>query len=946
MRNKTTRFISLLLALVMVFSLTITGYAAERTPLLALHGDGKEPALGGRVTVCVDTTVDAVVADGKLTIRYDSQKLQFLSAKAGEAWRDDTDLSLQVNSSEAGRLVLAFAGEEPAMVGTVIDLSFQAVAEGASAVMVTEAGSYVTGAEHYTLEARTVVEVGGHNWSQWQVSKAATCTEPGEKTRTCTLCNEEETQAIPANGAHSWGEWKTIQEATCTTNGVQERECSLCHEKETKLILELGHSYAEEVVKPTCDQPGSKNIVCDDCGAIVTADIPIPPNGHQPGEWTVKTPSTCVNKGEEVKICSVCQQEVDSREIAATGIHTPSEWIIDTPQDCLNNGSKHKECTVCHTVLETEVIPSTGEHNFVGTVITPATCTTDGVISYTCNGCHTSHNEVIPKTGHQYKATVTQQATCVEDGIMTYECAVCGDSYTEPIPSDGSHDWGDWVNLTPSTCTEQGTRRHICNRCNEIEVEYLPLAAHNYSSEYTIDIQPTGTVKGEKSRHCLVCDARTDITDMGYCQHENTDGQWYIEREATCTLAGEKYQICSDCGDICNITEIPLLPHDYEQVGVLTPNTCTTDGVAQLRCTVCGDETTEALPAFGHTIGYWRVVTPATCSEAGKEERHCVTCDALMAERQIPAKGHGSFDWVVTLEPTCTENGSKAYTCGECGYVEKTETIAALGHSERFVSLVEPTCTTDGFRTYICDRCGYTHQSVAAATGHKAGKWTVQKTATTLGSGLKVKTCTVCGEVVASEVIPQLDSVNSAAVFKDVKAGSWYKPAVDFAVGSGLFTGTGTDTFSPNTVMTRGMLVTVLGRLSGVDASKYTTCYFEDVKSGSYYYGYIEWARQTGVVDGTDTYIFEPDRAITRQEICKIMVTYSKSRDIALKNFYPKKTFKDEAKIAGWAKAYVTSCQRAGIVSGDDKGYFHPTSSATRAEVATILMNYYTNFIK
>ena len=141
MRNRTTRFISLLLALVMVFSLTLTGYAAERTPLLALHGDGKEPALGGRVTVCVDTTVDAVVADGKLTIRYDSQKLQFLSAKAGEAWRDDTDLSLQVNSSEAGRLVLAFAGEEPAMVGTVIDLSFQAMAEGASAVMVTEARS-------------------------------------------------------------------------------------------------------------------------------------------------------------------------------------------------------------------------------------------------------------------------------------------------------------------------------------------------------------------------------------------------------------------------------------------------------------------------------------------------------------------------------------------------------------------------------------------------------------------------------------------------------------------------------------------------------------------------------------------------------------------------------------------------------------------------------------
>ena len=107
MRNSSTRFVSLLLLWSLVFSLTLTGYAAERTPLLVLHGDEKEPVLNGRVTVCVDTTVDAVLADGKLTIRYDSQKLQFLSAKGGEAWRDNTDLSLQVNSNEAGKLVVA-----------------------------------------------------------------------------------------------------------------------------------------------------------------------------------------------------------------------------------------------------------------------------------------------------------------------------------------------------------------------------------------------------------------------------------------------------------------------------------------------------------------------------------------------------------------------------------------------------------------------------------------------------------------------------------------------------------------------------------------------------------------------------------------------------------------------------------------------------------------------
>ena len=125
------------------------------------------------------------------------------------------------------------------MVGTAICLSFQASAEGASSVMVVEEGSYVTGAEGYTLEARTVVEVGGHNWSQWKVIKAATCTEAGEESRTCLNCGEVEKRTVPATG-HQWGEWAVTKAATCTEAGEETRTCTLCGEKETRAIAATG----------------------------------------------------------------------------------------------------------------------------------------------------------------------------------------------------------------------------------------------------------------------------------------------------------------------------------------------------------------------------------------------------------------------------------------------------------------------------------------------------------------------------------------------------------------------------------------------------------------------------------------------------------------------------------------------------------------------------------
>ena len=114
------------------------------------------------------------------------------------------------------------------------------------------------------------------------------------------------------------------------------------------------------------------------------------------------------------------------------------------------------------------------------------------------------------------------------------------------------------------------------------------------------------------------------------------------------------------------------------------------------------------------------------------------------------------------------------------------------------------------------------------------------------------------------------------AKFTDIGT-HWGKEAIDYVVGRGLLSGISKTTFAPNTAMTRGMLVTALGRLAGVDIKAYTSNSFTDVKADSAFRPYIEWAYKKSVVQGIGSRQFAPDRAITREEIAAIFANYAKA---------------------------------------------------------------------
>ena len=180
---------------------------------------------------------------------------------------------------------------------------------------------------------------------------------------------------------------------------------------------------------------------------------------------------------------------------------------------------------------------------------------------------------------------------------------------------------------------------------------------------------------------------------------------------------------------------------------------------------------------------------------------------------------------------------------------------------------------------------------------------------------------------------------NPAPAFTDIH-NHWAADNILFAASRGLLSGTSDTTFSPNTGMTRGMFVTALGRLAGINPDSYKTGKFTDVKADAYYAPYVNWAAQNGIVEGVTATTFAPDTNINREQMAVIMANYAKKLGYDLPKPLQTVTFADNAQISSWAKNAVRAMQQAGILAGKNGNKFDPKGTATRAEVATVLRRF------
>jgi len=173
--------------------------------------------------------------------------------------------------------------------------------------------------------------------------------------------------------------------------------------------------------------------------------------------------------------------------------------------------------------------------------------------------------------------------------------------------------------------------------------------------------------------------------------------------------------------------------------------------------------------------------------------------------------------------------------------------------------------------------------------------------------------------------------------FIDVNEGHWFYDDVKYVHQNGLFAGTSANTFSPQMPMTRGMVVTVLGRLAGIDIADYSGDSFDDVNTVQWYAPYVKWAAELGIVSGVGNNNYAPDADISRQDLAVILYNYAVKMGITLPETETAADFDDGSDIAGYASAAVTAMQKAGIINGKPGNVFDPSGTATRAEVAAML---------
>lgn len=462
-----------------------------------------------------------------------------------------------------------------------------------------------------------------------------------------------------------------------------------------------------------------------------------------------------------------------------------------------------------------------------------------------------------------------------------------------------------------------------------------------------------------------------ELKDDGTWQGYKT-GLWHGDHIAqfadtvvapTCTEQGYTHHVCTVKGcTYAPVDDTYVAATDHTWVKTQTnPPTCTEKGTQFYKCSVCGATRTEKIAPLGHDLSRCDLVPDATCTQPGRAVGTCARCDVKIDE-VIPAKGHDySYKSASSTEPTCTESGHYQGTCPRC-YQDYNDTIPALGHDwGEWVTSIEPTVSTVGYRYHVCNRdgCGYREgEDIPKLHTHTWDAGVVTQKPTAAEPGVRTYTCTVCGqtrtEAIPATGVPETCNGGPACpgyAFRDMPAPSvWSHAGLDYCIYHGYIAGTSATTVTPDGECTRAMIVSILYRVQGEPAKvngyelKKLAAPFDDVERGMWYTDAIWWAKLTGVVSGMSPSTFAPDDPITRAQLAVILYNYTQQfAPESLTETGSLTGFPDAGSVPSWARTAMAWAVGNGLISGvgeNGVSYLRPEGCATRAQVATILMNY------
>ena len=474
-------------------------------------------------------------------------------------------------------------------------------------------------------------------------------------------------------------------------------------------------------------------------------------------------------------------------------------------------------------------------------------------------------------------------------------------------------------------------------------VVYYPQGSYTWLAELKDD----GTWQGYKTGfwHGDHIAAFTDTvvaptcTEQGYTHH-------------VCTVKGCTYAPVDD-------TYVAATDHTWVKTQTLPP-TCTEQGTAFYKCSACGATRTEKIAPLGHDLSRCDLRPAATCTQPGRAVGTCARC-GVQIDEVIPAKGHDYSYAETSVAPTCTEPGHYKGTCPTCGK-DYDDVVPALGHDwGEWVTSIEPTVSTVGYRYHVCNRdgCGYREgEDVPKLHTHTWDAGVVTQKPTAAEPGVRTYTCTVCGqtrtEAIPATGVPETCNGGPACpgyAFRDMPSPSiWSHAGLDYCIDHGYIAGTSAATVTPDGECTRAMIVSILYRVQGEPAKvngyelKKLAAPFDDVERGRWYTDAIWWAKLTGVVSGMSPSTFAPDDPITRAQLAVILYNYTKQfAPESLTETGSLAGFPDAGSVPSWARTAMAWAVGNGLISGvgeNGVSYLRPEGCATRAQVATILMNY------
>lgn len=440
---------------------------------------------------------------------------------------------------------------------------------------------------------------------------------------------------------HVWGEGAITTKPTCTTPGVKTYTCSVCQKTKTEEIPATGHQHTEvrNVKEATCKEEGyTGDTYCTDCGEKLSSGEPTAKKAHDWDEGKVTTEATCKNTGVKTYTCNNCSET--KTEVIPMTDHIWDNGKVTTKPSCITPGVKTYTCTVCQET-KTEEIPATGHQHTEVRNVKEATCTKEGYTGDTyCTDCgeKLSDGKILPKKDHDYEIKDHKDATCTEDGYTTSFCKNCGDEKKETIKATGhlhteiknakeatctkagytgdtyckdcgekissgevieklAHTWDEGNVTKEADCIEAGVVTYTCRKCGAIKTEDIPMTEHTWD-EGEVTTAPTCTKPGVRTYTCSVCKAtRTEaIKATGHLLTEIRN-----KKDASCTengYTGDTY--CKDCEELLKKGEtVDALGHQWKETKRVEPS-YTEDGQIIYTCNRCGEQKAETLEKLAY----------------------------------------------------------------------------------------------------------------------------------------------------------------------------------------------------------------------------------------------------------------------------------------------------------------------------------------------------------